>query len=153
LLAEQFFGINRAPADIDQSPAERMAREYSAARTPDEPRTAESAERRELRQSLTRALRQKKPIPPDALAALRLGKLSSKDVASAYEESGESSLGTSFKRLPIDQALRVYGKANAAEKLELAPELMKKRDSALKTAAPAAQAQIVRDVSAALAAQ
>jgi hypothetical protein len=150
---EQFFGINRAPADIDQSPAERLAREYSAARTPDEPRTAEAAERRELRQSLTRARRQKKPTPPEVVAAIRAGKFSKKDRDLAYSDAKISPLASAFRRLSIDEAERVYKAADAAEKLQLRKMLHDKAQAAMENAAPAVRAQMREDYRAATAAQ
>jgi hypothetical protein len=150
---EQFFGINPASSEIDQTPAERMAREYTAARTPGEPQTPENAERRQLRQSLTRALRQKKPTPPDVLAALRAGRMSDRDFDEAVSASQGSSLEQVFNKLTIDEALRVFRVASAAEKKQLRTEMVNKGQTAMENAVPALRKQTLERLQSALAAR
>lgn len=140
-LAEQFFGLSPAARDLEASPAERMAREYAAARTPDEPRTAASAERRDLRQSLARALRQKKPIPADVLAARKAGTLTRRDMSEAVRESRGSSLVNSFTHLGIEEALRVFRAATPAEKTTLRAALKKKGLAAMANMGPEQRAK------------
>jgi hypothetical protein len=139
--AEQMVGISPAPTDLNQSPAERMAREYSAARTPDEPRTKASAERRDLRQSLARALRQKKPIPADVLAARKAGTLTRRDMAEALRESRGSALVNSFTHLGIEEALRVFRAATPEEKTTLRAALKKKGLAAMANMGPEQRAK------------
>jgi hypothetical protein len=149
--AEQFVGVSPAPTDLNASPAERMAREYSAARTPDEPRTKESAERRELRQSLSRALRQGKPIPADVLAARKSGTLTHRDMAQALRESRESSLERSFTHIGIDEGIRVYRAATGAEKAMLRGMLLKKGRAAMANQSPELRAQTLEKLRSAIA--
>jgi hypothetical protein len=153
LRAEQFFGITRAPAEVSQSPAERMAREFSAARTPDEPRTQASADRRELRETLTRALKAGKAIPPEVLAAYKSGQLSKRDWAEAVRASKQTSLVQSFTRIGIDEALKVFGKADRQEKRDLRGLLVKKAQAAIASEPPALRRQTLDRVRAALAAR
>ena len=148
---EQFVGVSPAPVDLDQSRAERMAREYSAARTPDEPRTAISKERGDLRQSLARALRQGKPIPADVLAARQAGTLTRRDMATALRQSRESSLVNSFTHLGIQEAMRVYLAASAKEKDELRGPLLKKGRAAMQNQGPEQRAKTLADLRSAIA--
>jgi hypothetical protein len=149
--AEQFIGITPAPSDLDASAAERLAREYSAARTPEEPRTAASAERRELRQTLSRALRQGKAIPQNVLDARTSGKLTARDIAEARRESRETSLQVSFTHLGIDEAIKVYNAATAKERTALRGPLLKKGRAAMQNEAPAMRAQTLAAMRSALA--
>jgi hypothetical protein len=150
LQAEQFFGITPANADVDQTPAERMAREFSAARTPDEPRTAASAERRELRQTLSRALRQGKAIPKNVLNAINSGQLGRRDIDQARTAARETSLQQSFTHLGIDEAIKVYRAATPAERRELRGPLLKKYKAAAPNEPPALRAQTLAAMRSAL---
>ena len=149
--AEQFIGITPAPSDLNASPAERMAREYSAARTPDEPRTAAAAERRELRQTLARALRQGKAIPQAVLDARNSGKLTARDIGEARRESRETSLQVSFTHLGIDEAIKVYNAATAKERAALRGPLLKKGRAAMANEAGAQRAATLEALRGALA--
>jgi hypothetical protein len=151
LQAEQFFGITPAGADVNASAAERMAREYSAARTPEEPRTAASAERRELRQTLSRARRQGKAIPKDVSDAIRSGKLTRRDIDAARLAARETSLQQSFTHLGIDEAIKVYRAATAKERTALRGPLLKKGRAAMQNEAPAMRAQTLAAMRSALA--
>ena len=148
--AEQFVGISPAPTDLNQSPAERMAHEFAAARTPDEPRTALSAERRDLRQSLARALRQGKAIPADVLAARKAGTLTRRDMAEALRGSRESSLAVSFTHLGIGQAMRVFREATPQERDSLRGPLLKKWRAAKETMGPEQRAKTLAELREAL---
>jgi len=149
--AEQFVGISPAPTELNQSPAERMAHEFALAHTPDEARTPASAERLDLRQSLTRSLRNGKGVPANVKAAREAGKFSRQDVETAVRASRESPLQRAFLGLSIDDAVKVYSASTAAEKRLLQPMFMRKFRAALERAAPADRAKTLADVKAALA--
>jgi hypothetical protein len=149
--AEQFFGLSPAPADLNQSPAERLA--HTLAAHDNAPRTAESAERRDLRQSLSRSLKQNKGVPADVIEARRTGKLTKRDVAEAFRAARETPLQRAFGGLSVGDAAAVYAKATGAEKRTLQPLLMKKARTSLENGAPADRAKTLATVRAALAGQ
>lgn len=148
--AEQFVGVTPAPTELNESPAERLAHELRGAHIPDEARTPGSAERRDLRQSMTRALHEKKPAPKEVVEARRQGKLSKRDIAEAIREARETPLARAFNGLGIDDAVKVYRKATAAEKRTLQPMFMRKARTAIENAAPADRAKRIDEVRAAL---
>ena len=150
-LGEQFFGITPAPVDLNRGPAERMAREMSAGHIPDTARTAESAQRHELRQDLTRALRQNKGIPQEVNEARRNGLLSRRDIESAVRAAKQSPLQAAFTQLSIADAFKVYRNANEAERNQIRGLLKKKAQNAIANEPPADRAKTRADLTAALA--
>jgi len=147
--AEQFVGLSPANADLDQSPAERMAHELAS--HGDETRTPEAAERSTLRSSLTRSLQNHKGVPADVKAAQQAGKFSRQDIEMAVRASRESPIERSFLSLSIDDAVKVYSASTATEKKLLQPMFMRKFRAALAREAPADRAKTLADVKAALA--
>ncbi len=148
--AEQFVGMGPAPSDLNQTPAERLAHELSAGHASDEPRTQDAAERRELRQSLARSLRQGKGIPPDVLTARKEGTLSKRDVEEAFRASKESPLQQSFTHLGVDEAIKVFAAADNAERKVLRPMLMKKARTAMENEPPVKRKQTLEKLRTAL---
>jgi hypothetical protein len=144
--AEQFFGVGPAAADLNQTPAERLAHELSAGHGSDEPQTADVAERRDLRQQLTRSLHAGKGVPPEVTTARRAGKLSKRDIEEAVHASKLTSLQQSFEHRGIDDAARVYVAADKAEKKQLQPMFMRKARAALKDLPPAQKAKTMQKV-------
>src|SRR5581483_11512789 len=103
--AEQFVGITAAPAELNEGPGEKLARSIAAANSGEAPRTKEQAERRDLRQSLTRSLAARKGVPAEVMEARRSGKLSKEDVHEAFSAARETPLQRSYSHLGIDDAL------------------------------------------------
>lgn len=154
MQAEQFVGITPAPSDLDQTPAERLASDLIGERIGGEPgRPADAAERRDLRQSLARALRQGKAVPKEVTDAIRAGKLTSRDLKDAYRTAHENPLQNQFLRLPIGDALKVYKAASAEERAKLRGMLKKKGLAALKSEAPAQRIETLKGLREALAVQ
>jgi broad specificity phosphatase PhoE len=149
--AEQFVGISPAPAALNVGPGERLARDIAAANAGGEARTPEQAERRDLRQKLSRSLQAGKGVPQDVLDARRQGKLSKRDVEEAIRASRQTALQQEFSRLGVDDAFRVYAKANADERKQVRPMLLKKARAAMETEAPAQRARTMEKVRAAIA--
>jgi N12 class adenine-specific DNA methylase len=149
---EQFVGVSPAPSELDKTPAERLAAKLSAERMGDEPgRPAEAAERRDLRQSLVRALRNNKPVPKEVIDALKAGKLRTADVKAARQRAHESPLEAAFARLTIGDALKVYRASTADERRRLRGMLLEKGTAALKSEAPAERLKTVQGLREALA--
>jgi hypothetical protein len=139
--AEQFVGITPAPTGLNQTPAERLAHELSSGHAPDEARTAENAERRELRQSLTRSLHSGKGVPKEVIEARQQGKLSKRDIEDAFRAARETQMQQAFTHLGVDDAIKVYGVAGAVEKKQILPMLLKKARSSMETMPPADRAK------------
>ncbi len=150
-LGEQFGGISPAPADLDLSPAERMARELSAAHGSVGGRTQEQAERSKLRHELTRSLRSGKGASLAIIEARKAGTLSREDLAESLRAARRTPLQNSFNGLGIDDAYRVYVAASADERKEIRPMLAKKARAAIKSAPPAQRTAIAKKLSVALA--
>ena len=128
-----------------------MAHEIAGAHAPEEARTPAAAERRDLRQELARSLHSGKGVPADVIAARKAGKLSKLDITEAFRAARETPFERAFTGLGIDDALRVYKAANAAEKKQVQAMFMKKARSAIEKGAPAERAQTVERVRAAIA--
>jgi len=134
--AEQFVGITPAPAEMNQGPAERFTRELQHEHGGGETVSKEDAERRRLRNELTRALRSGKTAPAEVIEARRQGKMSIEDVRQAVRSSKETPLQAAFVHLTLDDALRTYKVANPEERKALRPLLLKKAQAAISIAAP-----------------
>jgi ddrB-like ParB superfamily domain/phage-Barnase-EndoU-ColicinE5/D-RelE like nuclease1 len=143
-LAEQFMGLSPAPSDLDRSPAERMAAEITGEKSEGEARSQESDARRELRLSLTRALRANKPVPKDVLDAIKAGTLRSSDIKIARANASHAPLQREFASLSIKDGLKVFRVATPAEKKLLRRDLLLKARRALASGAPADRAAIVK---------
>ncbi|HWE51411.1 MAG TPA: hypothetical protein VG273_16585 [Bryobacteraceae bacterium] len=135
--AEQFVGITPAPAALAEGPGERLARDISAADASGAARTPVEAERRELRQKLARSLRMKTGVPKDVIDARKAGKLSKRDVDDAVRASKVTPLQGEVEHLGLEDALRVWNAADARERKQLRPILLKKARGAAKTMPPA----------------
>ena len=149
--AEQFVGMTPAPAEFNQGPAERFVHELEHVKGGEETISQEAAARRELRNELTRALRQAKPAPAAVVAARQAGKLSSGDIHLAVHAAHETPLEAAFAHLPIADALRAYLVADPRERRQLRPALVRKAQAAIKAAPPAERAAEVARLRAALA--
>ena len=148
--AEQFVGLSPAPADLDQSPAERMAHDLAShdfqTRTPDE------AARADLRNQMTRSLQNRKGVPEEVQAARRAGTFSREDYTLAARAAHESPIERSFRSLSADDAAKVYAAATPAEKQLLRAAFKAKYTAALKRESPAERLKTLTAVKAALAA-
>jgi N12 class adenine-specific DNA methylase len=144
--AEQFVGINAAPAELNQTAAERMASEMSASYAEEEKaRTPQASARRTIRQSYTRSLRGNKPIPKEVLEAYRAGKMTAQDVKTARLNASRTPLQRAFAGLSIEDALKVFRVATAAEKRTLREELRVKAIRAISSGPPADRPKIIQE--------
>ena len=149
MRAEQALGFSPAPADLDQSPAERMAHDLAShdfqTRTPDE------AARADLRNQMTRSLQNRKGVPEEVQAARRAGTFSHEDYNLAARAAHESPIQRSFRTLSADDAAKVYAAATPAEKQLLRAAFKDKYTRALNRETGAERLKTLTAVKAALA--
>jgi hypothetical protein len=149
MRAEQALGFSPAPADLDQSPAERMAHDLAShdfqTRTPDE------AARADLRNQMTRSLQNRKGVPEEVQAARRAGTFSREDYTLAARAAHESPIERSFRSLSADDAAKVYAAATPAEKQLLRAAFKDKYTRALNRETGAERLKTLTAVKAALA--
>ncbi len=122
-------GITPAPAELNQTPAQKMMREMGAARFPSGARTKEQAERSQLKRGLTRTARTGANVDDQLQQAVDAGQLKPRDVLAINRAAEETPLQTSFKRLPLADALKVYGAMNADERKQVSDILETKGQS------------------------
>jgi hypothetical protein len=79
------------------------------------------------------------------------GKLSKRDIEEACRAPRDTSLQQAFTRLGIDDAVKVYAKADVGEKKQIQPILTEKARAAMETEAPAQRAKTLEKVRAAIA--
>ena len=128
-LALPFIGITPAPMSVNQSPAERLLSQIQHEKIPVGARTKEEAERSSSLKSISRSVK----IGDMETAAAGLsdmtgkGLLKTSDLKNISNRAAESPLLHGFKNLrDIEDAVRVWSKADNDERALLLPEMSKK---------------------------
>jgi hypothetical protein len=118
-----FFGYTPAPKSITSSPAEELLLQYIRANQPQGARTKLQTQRAQLRGQLRGAIRRQLQGVPGGLSAAdvareggRQGLFTKDDLVRAVKEAPVPFLVSGFKRLELEQAIRVYEEANPDER-------------------------------------
>jgi hypothetical protein len=125
LSAEQFIGVSPAPADLDRSPAERLATELGAEGS-EGSRTKEAFERTQAEHNIRRLAGMRKPVADEIRKNLQSGTVDIAGVKRALNEARMDPLMREFRSLSLDKALRVYKVAKPEERGKLRPLLIRK---------------------------
>lgn len=123
------IGITPAPAELNQTTAQAMMREAGAAKAGSFTRTKEQAEKSQLKRDLIRTARKGGNVDEQVQRAVDAGKLKPRDVLAINREE-ETPLQTSFKRLSLADALKVYAAMNADERKQVNDILETKKGKA-----------------------
>jgi hypothetical protein len=115
-LERGFFGLTRAGASKERSPAETLMREYAG---PLAPRTPEQAEHAGLARDLETALRGKDPATAQAI--LSSGQFGASAVRHAAQRAVWTPTQNQFRRLPLEQQVEVYAVASPQEQAAFKP--------------------------------
>jgi Histidine phosphatase superfamily (branch 1) len=146
--AQQFIGITPAPAALEKSKAALLASELAHAGVPGG-RTHEQAARREQESTIRRLARSGQPVGPEIAKALRSGTITVPEARQAIAQAHMDPLARTFKGLTLEQALKVWKVASAAEKRRLKP-LLAQKGKTLATKSPAERAVLLPQFAAAL---
>ena len=141
LVAGQ-FGVQPAPAYIQNSPALNRAHEYDRANMPPGTRTQGQAEKQRLRAAIAVQYRSGHPDRPAIENLVREGKLTQKEVNSAITTSKTDPLVRAARPLHLDQLLNVYADADQTERRELRPIIARKAGDVRKEMDPGRRAAL-----------
>jgi hypothetical protein len=135
-----FFGITPAPADVSQTPAEKLAIELVRARMPSAPITKEQKAAHEARKALETGLRRKEGI--EGMTTEQFASLSPLQIRTAIRRSGRTPLQNLFTSLSAFEALKVYERASGAERDQVAGMLLQKILNVLRNGSPEEKARV-----------
>lgn len=126
-----FFGLMPAPKSMVATEAEQKMDEYGAASRTIGARTKEAAERSDLKRKITREFIAGNQQKGNEYLnqAIKDGKLSHRDITDITGHIGLPALNAQFRRLKVDQALKVWELATPEEKAKLSSELFRKYKS------------------------
>lgn len=146
-IIEGLFGIGHASSAVSRTQAEEKIREYMG--------PSHRTHEQEMRADLSRRIRQgiqSKTTAGRAQAqeAIASGQLSEKQILTAVKGSKVTGLQAGFKRMTLDQALRVYDVATEDERRVLKPLLIRKSELNLMNSAPATRKELLGRVKRAL---
>jgi hypothetical protein len=144
-----FFGFNPAPRNITRTRAETLALELGQRYAPQGPLTAEQYDRREMSHQLLEKLRNKDITGSQVVQAVRDGKITERDARRIIQNSHRPPIVSTFHRLPLEDALKVWDVATPEERKQLRPALVRKTDS-LENQPPAKRRELVVKLRAAL---
>lgn len=131
VIAGGLAGLTQAPNSVGKSDAQNLADEIARASMPRRTRTSEEAEHSALKSRVIALLRNKDPRAGQVLrTALQERKLGQKDVPYIQRLAGMTALQASMSHLGLNDAERVFEKANPREKMELAAIMQRKRAEA-----------------------
>jgi hypothetical protein len=125
-----FLGVGTAPAWLSQSPAEQMIYGFTKS---EDTRTLKQEANRQKRQELRQAIQD-----GDAERAKEIkqsGELGRRSILATARTARLTALQAGFKKLTLDQAIKVYETATPAERAQLRPLLVHK-GKLLRNAAP-----------------
>ena len=143
--ALSFVGITPAPRDVNKTPAERIMSQLVSEKIPAGTRTQQQYQEQDLKSAIRRDLRMGKQ---DKLReAISQGKLSGREIVELKRESRFTPLEEGFKRLPLDEAVKVYEAANPKERAGLRGLLLQKTARTNYYAAPAEKRQLAPIIS------
>jgi len=117
-----FLGIQRAPASVSRSPAQRLMMRHFVDKLPQGTRTREQEERRQKAADIRRKLREGDAVDWRA-ARVHFGEAALQRMA---RESGQTWNERMFRSLTVEQALNVYALGDAKERAEWRPLLARK---------------------------
>jgi hypothetical protein len=123
------FGINPAPRYIGQTPAEQQVEKYWKGQRTEEGIKPEQFEIQKGKRELVSKLRHGQSV--NIPEALKKGTLKPKDIPALYKRAAMGPLAAGIDKMSLEDAEKVYAKANVAEKRELAGILARKRANAL----------------------
>ncbi|MGH8676923.1 MAG: hypothetical protein ACREUQ_01060, partial [Burkholderiales bacterium] len=138
-----FVGLVPAPASLNQTKAERLAYEIMREKMPEGGRMKEVAERAKILAQVRRRTAQGKELPAEAKKAMEQGRITPQQQATAVAEARFTSLERTFRRLTLEEALKVWAKATPEEREGLRPLLQRKRASLISR--PARERQRLSD--------
>lgn len=131
-MAAPLFGVMPAPADLNRTAAEKLARELMVARMPQGVKTQKQFEQRQLINQLTSRVRNKVPgVFGEVGKAVRTQKISHEQGRQIYQNAKKAPLLGAVEHLSYDETKRVYEVANEKEKKLLRIILSRKRQKAL----------------------
>lgn len=119
IQAENFFGVRGAPASVNQTKAERLARDLVLSKIPTEGKTQAAADRRNAEREISRLAQQGNAYADRARELIQQGVMTAKDVHTAARQGKIPPLVREFGHLEIGDALRVWDVATPEEKAEL----------------------------------
>jgi hypothetical protein len=125
--AESFIGLTPAPRSLTQTPAERLAHEDTVRIMPQGPRTREQFEHSRLLHSYENRLASGDMKLGDLRQEVGSGRITGRDAETIARTSRLSPIERDFNRLPLNDALDVWDKANAQEKKMLRAMLVRKQ--------------------------
>jgi hypothetical protein len=125
-----WVGITPAPYDIDQTKAEKAAHEIMMSHQAIGGRTEEQAQRSHLLSELTRNYKMGDPNAVDHIQeAYQKGLISHKQMQDVIVHAGMTPLQRMVKGMTLEEAERVYGKANDEEKAQIGRMVERKRET------------------------
>jgi hypothetical protein len=128
-----FVGVTPAPTDVNRSKAERMIAKYLTEKLPKGSRTKEEYGKAKFKRETVRRMRSGEEFSSGLVEAIKNGVVTADEVREMLREAKESPIEVRFKRLPLEQALKVYGVATPEEKKILQPVLVEKIKNNKKT--------------------
>jgi hypothetical protein len=124
------FGVNPAPRYIGQTPAEQQVEKYWKGQRTEEGIKPEQFEIQKGKRELVSKLRHGQSV--NIPEALKKGTLKPKDIPALYKRAQMGALASGIDKMSLEDAEKVYAKANVSEKRELAGILARKRANALR---------------------
>lgn len=121
-----FIGITPAPASLNKTHAEELISKFVTDKAPRGSRTRKHNERFRLMGKLTRDLRLGQDIDAKFAEGVEKGILSPDDRKSIEDRASKTPLENQMARLSLQQAIQVYEAANARERADLRPIMLKK---------------------------
>jgi hypothetical protein len=121
-------GITPAPASINQTKAEELAKQFIQEKMGNIPRTKEEAQKSDLKREIVTDLRLQKPASDDIKQAYQQGIITQKDVTAAKEVAKNTPIVNTVKHLGLEESLQVFDKATPEEKQLLKPLIKEKWD-------------------------
>jgi hypothetical protein len=118
MVALSYLGFQPATQTMQNSPAMNLAEHYRS-EFPTAPRTAEQAERSAAYKNLVQALKAGNLNEEKLNEAIDHNKISGRQYSEAVREANETPLERVVSRLNFEQAMRVWEKADAAERQSL----------------------------------
>ncbi len=136
-----FFGFVPAKASLAMTPAQARAAEFMRDMLPRGSRTAEEAAKSQLRTDLVRDLKTHAPkTAADLAAAFTSGTVDPSKVATMIAAASLNPLQYQVKKLPAEQAMKIWDLSNDQERQQIRPILAGKLMNA-KTLTPQQRAQ------------
>ena len=129
-MAAPLVGIMPATSEFTKTPAQKLASELVHSRMPNDAMTAEAFEKRKIKNKIEMQLRNGDPEAMQALIdARKEGKLTPYDIRDIQRDRRFSVFQNTFKRLSLEEAMKVYELATPDEKKSVRPLLAKKADT------------------------